>query len=77
MPKQAKTSVKNVMIVPKFLGTRGAERMHERAWTIKSNPITRRDEYAIETKEKRNSGAASKLYPRNPRLKFEEAEMIL
>jgi hypothetical protein len=65
------------MIVPKLLGTRGVERMHERAWTIKTNPITRRAGYVIETKEKRNYGAASKLYPCNPRLDFEEASVIL
>jgi len=39
--------------------------MHEHASTINNNPITRKkDEYGIETKEKRNYRAPSNLHPR-------------
>jgi len=41
--------------VPHVLELRGAERMHEHASTINNNPMTgKKDEYGIETKEKRN-----------------------
>jgi hypothetical protein len=40
--------------VPKFLGTRGAERIDEHASTINSNPITKQREMSMSSKPKRN-----------------------
>jgi hypothetical protein len=53
--------------IPHFAGgaMAHAERMHERASTINSNPITRKkgDEYVIETKERWNFRAPTNLSP--------------